>query len=159
MSKLGCGRVSPILINLFINDFAMSVKALGKDVKIDDEEVCIMMYANDIVLLADNENDLQSMLNLLDSWYSLNHMVINPIKSQIVHFRPRSIPCTNFTFTCGSKELVDKCVYMYLGITLSEFLDFNVTAKMVSQAAGRAFDLLIAKYKTLGGMPFDVYCK
>ena len=138
----------------------MSVKAFGKGVKIDDEEkVCIMMYADDIVLLADNENDLQSMLNLLDSWYSINYMVINPIKSQIVHFRPRSIPCTNFTFTCGSNELkiVDK--YVYLGITLTEFFDFNVTAKMVSQAAGRAFGLLIAKYKTLGGMPFDVYCK
>ena len=30
---------------------------------------------------------------------------------------------------------------------------------MVSQAAGRALGLLIAKYKTLGGMPFDVYTK
>ena len=109
-----------------------------------------MMYVNDIVLLADNENG---------SWCSINHMVINPIKSQIVHFRPRSIPCTNFTFTCGSNELVDEYVCMYLGITLTEFLDFNVTAKMVSQGAGRAFGLLIAKYKTLGGMPFDIYCK
>ena len=32
-------------------------------------------------------------------------------------------------------------------------------AKMVSQAAGRALGLLISKYKTLGGMPFDVYNK
>ena len=32
-------------------------------------------------------------------------------------------------------------------------------AKMVPQAAGRAIGLLIAKYKTLGGMPLDVYNK
>ena len=57
MSKLGWG---PILFDLFIDDFALSVQALGKGVKIDDEEkVCIMMYADHIVLLADNENDLQ----------------------------------------------------------------------------------------------------
>ena len=43
-----------------------------------------------------------------------------------------------------------------MGLTLNEFLDFNVTAKMVSQAASRTLGLLIAKYKILGGMPFDV---
>ena len=32
-------------------------------------------------------------------------------------------------------------------------------AKLVPQAAGRAIGLVIAKYKTLGGMPFDVYNK
>ena len=42
---------------------------------------------------------------------------------------------------------------------MTEILDFTVMAKMVSQAAGRALGLLIAKYKTLGGMPFDVYNK
>ena len=49
--------------------------------------------------------------------------------------------------------------YVYLGLTLTEFLDFTVIAKMLSQAAGRAIGLLIAKFKTLGGMPFDVYNK
>ena len=62
--------LSPILFNLFVNDFAVAVKVLGKGVEIDDgEKVCIMMYADDIVLLADNENDLQPMLNLLDNWF------------------------------------------------------------------------------------------
>ncbi len=32
-------------------------------------------------------------------------------------------------------------------------------AKVVSQSAGRALGLLIAKYKTIGGMPYDVYTK
>ena len=42
---------------------------------------------------------------------------------------------------------------------LNEFLDFNVTAKMVAQSASRALGLLIAKYKSAGGMPYDVYTK
>ena len=34
-----------------------------------------------------------------------------------------------------------------------------MTAKLVAQSAGRALGLLIAKFKSLGGMPFDVYSK
>ena len=86
------------------------------------------------------------MLNLLNSWCSINRMMINPLKSQILHFRPRSIPCTNYTFTCGSNEpKIDK--YVYLVIMLTECIDFNSAAKMVSQAAGRALGLLIADTK------------
>ena len=35
-------------------------------------------------------------------------------------------------------------------------MSFNVTAKIVSQSASRALGLLIAKFKALGGMPYDV---
>lgn len=50
---------------------------------------------------------------------------------------------------------IDK--YVYLGLHLNEFLDFNTTAKFVAQAAGRAFGLLAVKYKAAGGMPFNVF--
>ena len=35
---------------------------------------------------------------------------------------------------------------MYLGLTLTEHLDYNVTAKIVAQSASRALGFLIAKY-------------
>ena len=38
-------------------------------------------------------------------------------------------------------------------------MSFNVTAKIVSQSASRALGLLIAKFKALGGMPYDVVYK
>ena len=67
---------------MFINDFALSVKALGKGIKLhNDERFSILLYPDDIVLLAENENDLQPMLNLLDTWCSSNHLKIIPIKS------------------------------------------------------------------------------
>ena len=156
--RQGC-NLSPILFNLFINDFAVSVKALGKGIDVGNEKVCILMYADDLVLLADNEIDLQLMLDNLSNWCLANHMLINPSKSQIVHFRQRSVPCFDFLFTCGTDQLNIVEQYVYLGLTLTEFLDYNVTAKLVSQSAGRALGLLIAKFKSLGGMPFDVYSK
>ena len=47
----------------------------------------------------------------------------------------------------------------YLGLVLSEHLDYSVTAKFVAQSATRALGLLISKFKQMGGMPFDVYKK
>ena len=84
------------MFNLFIDDFALSVKDLGKGLDIENEKLCILLYADDIVLLADNELDLQSMLDLLNSWCKKNKMSVNYEKSQIVHFWARPSSRTTF---------------------------------------------------------------
>ena len=53
-----------ILFNLYINDFTTTIKALDKGIFIGREEkLSILLYANDVVLLAENETDLQLMLD------------------------------------------------------------------------------------------------
>ena len=142
--RQGCS-LSPLLFNLFINDLALRIKSLGRGVSIDDENVSILMYADDIVLIAENEEDLQHMLNELNNWCDINSMTINLTKSNIVHFRPCSTIVSNIVFTCGTNVLTYIDEYVYLGLTLTEHLDFDVTAKIVAQSAGRALGLLIAK--------------
>ena len=58
---------------------------MGKGVKLDDELVFILLYAGDVVLLAENEADLQARLNALDDWCNTNKLSINASKSNIVH--------------------------------------------------------------------------
>ena len=66
--RQGC-PLSPLLFNCFINDLAQKIKAVGKGISIDNgEQICILLYADDVVLLAENEADLQSMLNVLSGW-------------------------------------------------------------------------------------------
>ena len=145
------------LIQPLYKRFCLSIKSLGAGVDVGaDYKVSILSYADDIVLISDNEHDLQLMLSLLDRWYVNNQMIVSPTKSQTVHFRPRSVPRSNVKFTCGSNDLATVDKYLYLGITLTEFLDFNIT---VSQSASRTLGLLIAKFKAIGGMPFEVYSK
>ncbi len=60
----GC-LLSHMLFNLYINDLANEMKALSMGVMIDGgEKVCLLLYANDLCLIADNERDLQAMLNV-----------------------------------------------------------------------------------------------
>ena len=83
--RQGC-CLSPLLLNLFINDLALKIKSLGKGVDI----VCLLLYADDIVLNADNATDLQAMINTLYEWCNINCMSVDPKKSNAVHFRPNS---------------------------------------------------------------------
>ncbi len=62
--KQGC-IISPILFNLYINDLALALKDSGLGLDIDGEHVCLLLFADDIVCMADNESHLQSMLNIL----------------------------------------------------------------------------------------------
>ena len=118
--RQGC-PLSPLLFNCFINDLALKIKAVGKGVPIDDDDdelICIMLYADDVVLIAENERDLQTMLNELSAWCEANHMHVNNYKSKVVHYRHESIPRSFFNFSCCSSniEIVDK--YVYLGLTI-----------------------------------------
>ncbi len=83
--RQGCS-LSPQLFNMFINDLAMNIKALGKGIELENELESILLYADDIVLLAANEADLQFMLDMLHEWCDRNSMVLNCSKSNIVHF-------------------------------------------------------------------------
>ena len=61
-------NLSPTLFNLFINNLASQMKELHCDIKIDIEQVSILLYTDDIVLLSVSEKGLQSMLTYLNKW-------------------------------------------------------------------------------------------
>ena len=88
-------------------------------------------------------------------------MIINDSKSNIIHFRSPSLEKSCFSFTCGDVNLNLKTVdrYVYLGLLLTEYLDFDLTAKYVAQSASRALGLLISKCKLAGGFPYNVFTK
>ena len=129
--KQGC-ILSPQLFNLFINDLTDRINDLKCGVKIGNEQISILLYADDIVLLSSNEEDLQCMLDLLYEYCRSWKMLLNFDKSKIVYFRPKSFLQTAYQFHCGSESIEVVSQYKYLGLILTEFLDYNVTTKIVS---------------------------
>jgi hypothetical protein len=111
--RQGC-VLSPLLFYLCINDIALYLKSLNIGVIID-HKVFILLYADGIVLLADTERDLQSLLNGLHNWCGTNDMSINKSKSNIVHFRPESCTKADFVFRRGHYNLSYADKYKYLG--------------------------------------------
>ena len=115
----------------------------------------IVIYADDIVILAENENDLQLMLDCLCKWCRNNNIIMLKVMRYILEL----CLCKSLSLYLSVmiKYFNMLQYYTYLAITLNEFLDYNVTAKFVSQAARRALGLMIAK--AIDGMSFHVYTK
>ena len=80
-------NLSPILFCLYINDFALTLKEKNIGVNIDGHTICILLYADDIVLLAENKKDLQTLLDITQDWCYKWKLNINVEKSKILHFR------------------------------------------------------------------------
>ncbi len=68
----------------------------------EEKKVCLLLYADDLCLIADYERDLQVMLNVLSDWCGKWKMNVNVNKTKVVHFRPLSILRTDTQFTCGN---------------------------------------------------------
>ena len=123
------------------------------------QNISILLYTDATVLIAENENDLQLLLHIINTRCKYKALNVNFEKTKIVHFRNPSVPPTNEIFVMGEKPLGVVSKYQYLGLLLTEFLDYNEMAKAVARSAGRALSLLIVKSRAHGGFHFDTYTK
>ena len=109
--------------------------------------------------MAETEPELQLMLDTLSIWCRNNEIRVNQEKSKIIHFRTPSIPKSSFDFKCGDTSLDIASQYNYLGLTLTEFLNYDIMAANVAKSASRALGLVIHKSKLNGGFPFECFTK
>ena len=156
--KQGCS-LSPILFNFFINDLVTRISAMEIGIDIDGENVAILLYADDAVLVCESEKELQVLLQTLHTWCTDNKLAVNHDKSKVVHFRPQSVQQTQHAFMLGEKPIGIETQYTYLGLLLTEHMDYNSMAKQVAKSANRALGLVISKYKAFGGLPYNSYTK
>ena len=76
---------------VFINSLAVNFKSVGVGIQLDNTHVSILLYADDIVLLAETEEDLQTLMNEFYFWCTKWRMVVNKEKTHIIHFRPKAL--------------------------------------------------------------------
>ena len=67
---------------------------MGLGIDIDGENVAILLYADDALLVCENEEDLQMLLETLHAWWEGNKLTVNHDESKVVHFRPQSVQLT-----------------------------------------------------------------
>lgn len=151
--------LSSTLFAMFINDMAKNVKALNNGILIEGNNVCILLFADDIAIITDNEENLQNMFNEIQKWCFKWRLNVNCNKTKVVHFRPASKTRTNYQFKYNGMVLEIVEQYKYLGIVLNEFLDFKCTAKVLASAAGRALGKLWNVYKGFNGLNYKSYTK
>ena len=82
--------LSPTLFAIYINDLAEEIKSCGVGLQLDsDTFVNILLYADDIVLLAESEGDLQFLLLIVENWCKKWRLEVNLSKTNILHIRSK----------------------------------------------------------------------
>ena len=98
--------LSPTLFSIFINDLAVELKSANLGVKIDHENeflVSLLLYADDIVLLTENEVDMQTLISLVETWCRKWQLELNLTKTNIMHIRRTHQKRSNFWFLFNQK--------------------------------------------------------
>jgi len=72
--------LSPIAFSIFINDLVSLVNARNEGIGLGDSKKAILLYAEDVVLLADSEAKLQEMLSQLYHWSAKAENIDKQIK-------------------------------------------------------------------------------
>jgi hypothetical protein len=150
---------SPTIFAYFINDLAEGLKTLNKGVQFNNDILCCLFYADDILLLSENEQDMQDMLDYVHEWCRKWRLIINIEKSKVVHFRNKGKNRSNFQFRIGDCFVLFTDMYKYLGVNLHEHLDFTQTAELLSKSGGRALGAIISKVHNYKDVGFKTFTK
>lgn len=150
----------PILFSTFINDLIVELRSSGCGIDIDGViKIASLLYADDVVVLANSEKELQQLLSIVNQWCLKWGINVNPTKTKAIYFRHkrRKISCCQLML--GSSVIEFCHEYEYLGYWINEFLDVNESLNRVFVKANAALGVIIAKSMSLGGIPFDVFTK
>ena len=151
--------MSPTLFSIFVNDLATRVKALKLGINLGTQNTSILLYADDVAILAENEEDMQTMLNEINEWCIEWNMKVNISKTKVMDFRKQKTKKTDYKFKLGENNVEMVAFYKYLGVYFDEHLNFDKHSEMLSKSGSRALGAVIAKYKNLNNMGHKTFTK
>ena len=149
--------LSPNLFSIYINDLLVELRAHKKESEIILTNV--LAYADDIVLIAEDEQELQRLINIVKDWCTKWKMHINISKTKIVHYRKIRRSRSVFHFKWGDHEIEITNGYRYLGIFLDEFLNFKTHTANIINAAGRALGKILSKFAYFKNVGYTTFTK
>ena len=109
------GILSPKLFNEFLYDLQHDLQ-IENGILIEGTHFTHLLYADDIVLLADSATGLQNSINCLKNFCSKWHLIVNTSKTKVMSIGCSTIP--QFTFNNEVIENVE--TYKYLGSVLDK---------------------------------------
>lgn len=128
--------LSPSCFSIYISDMEIYFYDQGsRGVPIDkSNEIIILAYADDLVILADSVSDLKRKIKILSKYCEKNDLTVNVNKSKIVVFQ-KGGRRKNVTFFYNKKMLEVVSTYVYIGAEFSNSgTFFNNTNRMTATA-------------------------
>ncbi|CAG2217942.1 unnamed protein product [Mytilus edulis] len=152
-------NLAPTLFAVFVDDLVTEIKRICKEINIGTDSLSCLLYADDIVLISDTVDGLQSLLHCVTDWSKTWRLKVNTDKTKIMHVRKASKPKNDYEFQLNNMTLETVSKYRYLGLVITENLDYKETTNELVSSGSRSLGSLVSKYYAMDGMDFDTYTK
>lgn len=140
--KQGC-LLSPTLFSIYLNDLH---EHLGGGATVGPINIRLLMYADDIVILADDILKMQNMIHRLETYCKMWNLEVNLSKSEMMIFRKGGRVSNQEKWLFNGEPIRITNEYTYLGVTLSPKMSFkkhiekrNISAKNCINATWKDF--------------------
>ena len=121
------------------------------------EQMHMLMYADDIVLIALMVQKAQKQLDVLSNWCHKWCMKINLKKSQVLQVRNYQRARQSIELVCCNETLKYTSNYKYLGILFNEHPRDKPCIDALTGAATRSFGRIVNLFKSLKNMGINSY--
>ena len=155
-------NLSPMLFSLFVNDIEDHLLDNDCDfIKVGDEwidtmmKVLVLMYADDTVILAEDERGISNALKAMEAYCDRWKLDINCRKTKVTVFTKRKDYLNNYNFQFKGEKIEIVNEYKYLGVTLNYNGGFKICQEYLCQQGRRAMYSLIAKCRKFS-LPVDL---
>ena len=136
---------SPWLYSCFINGLAEDLKASNLGIRIAGKHTPLLMYADDIVLLAGSVYELRAMNDIVSEFAFKNRYKLNGDKSAIMAFNADTSTLTQVhaeTWMLSGQKVEVKQSYKYLGTETLTSLDWTQhVTRAITKAKSLSEDL------------------
>ena len=159
--KQGC-LLSPLMFSLFISEVADFVRENGKhgiQLIPGSEEIFLLLFAVDVVLISSTPSGLQNQIDNLEKASKLLRLTVNVNKTKVMIFRKGEHIAAGKNCFYDGKEMEIVNSYKYLGFTLTPKLSNNsVCEEYASKAKVKSLDLMKTMW-SLGSLDTSLFFK
>jgi hypothetical protein len=127
----GC-VISPTLFSIFINDMAVNIQEAKRGIKWDEEIINVLLFADDVVLVAEKEEDMHYMLARVQEYSESHRFKFNAAKCKVMS------NLEGRTWKLGDEEIKQVVDFTYLGVTFGKRSGWKTMEnKMATRAKDR----------------------
>lgn len=157
--------LSPVLFSLFLNDLEAFLSFRENDgitIQLHSEEISffikiiVLLYADDTIVISDNETSFQKCLNDFLNYCDLWKLNINYTKTKVIVFGSKKN--YKYRFKMGETEIETVDQYKYLGVYFSKSGSFLNAKKHIAEQAKKAMYLLYTRINNID-LPIDLQLK
>lgn len=156
--RQGC-CISPILFSFFLNDLKDFVSTDSYGIDLDVCKIFLLLFADDLVLLAETKIELQRLLNKLKEFCTTWNLQVNLNKTNVIVFRNGGYLRRYEKWFYGDTKLKVVTYYKYLGLVLSSRLSWYMCQKTLAEQASKAVFSLKSNLKKFGPLLANLLLK